>query len=516
MIELQDLPFVNGPPLEGQTRISWIKDGEDITGATTKYSSDGVMNRPALAVYNNVEVLDSNIKLVSTSLDTANSDITTIKDILSVSGDVTALAQIGKNTQDIELLKTKTDNQTTDIENSAGKISSIEADVGTFNPDLESVYRTIRGDLLWIKTEMGRYPGQDINGISSPGSESSGIKRRVIDNSSIINSVDTRLTTLEGKFEDSDVGSLTTEVMAIRTELGTKPAGVTDSIYTRMGRTDTSVSGLQMSMENVLDSIGYNEGVISINQKVESNTASISALNISTVGLRTDVTAIQSDIGSEAAPTSIKGKIKANNTSIVDINTILGADTSSGMRGEVAWINQVVGITQQGTPALAGSLIYKVDFLTQSHNQMSNEIQNIQVELGNNTEGLKGQVIKINSLINGTNPSGSTIEERGILPTVKAQEDRLTLLRTDVDDLINTNPAAIKIDVDALKPRVTTLETKVAALESDNVTNKAEIATQAGKITALESAGYIPEAPKDGKAYVRKDGAWVDLTTLLP
>ncbi|EPJ2512168.1 phage neck protein fibritin, partial [Salmonella enterica subsp. enterica serovar Bareilly] len=77
----------------------------------------------------------------------------------------------------------------------------------------------------------------------------------------------------------------------------------------------------------------------------------------------------------------------------------------------------------------------------------------------------------------GTNPNGQTIEERGILPTVKNHDTTIMALTT----------------------RVTTLETDLAAAEAE--------------IQTLKDAGYIEDAPSDGKFYVRKDGAWVELPT---
>nr|1OX3_A Chain A, Fibritin [Tequatrovirus T4] len=79
-IVLNDLPFVDGPPAEGQSRISWIKNGEEILGADTQYGSEGSMNRPTVSVLRNVEVLDKNIGILKTSLETANSDIKTIQE----------------------------------------------------------------------------------------------------------------------------------------------------------------------------------------------------------------------------------------------------------------------------------------------------------------------------------------------------------------------------------------------------------------------------------------------------
>ena len=92
--------------------------------------------------------------------------------------------------------------------------------------------------------------------------------------------------------------------------------------------------------------------------------------------------------------------------------------------------------------------------------QLANTIQDMQVDIGNNNEGIKGQVIRLNSTVMGTNPNGTTVEERGLLAVVKTHDTEISQIKNQLSN-------------------------------------------------------FIPEAPKDGKAYVRKNGAWVDLTTLL-
>ena len=44
-IDLTPLPYVNGLPDEGQSRVNWIKNGEELTGASTKNGVDGNLNR---------------------------------------------------------------------------------------------------------------------------------------------------------------------------------------------------------------------------------------------------------------------------------------------------------------------------------------------------------------------------------------------------------------------------------------------------------------------------------------
>lgn len=481
-IVLNDLPFVDGPPEEGQTRISWIKDGEDISGATTKYGNDGVMNRPVVSVQRNVETLNENLNTVKISLDTANSDIKVIQGILDVSGDIEALAQIGINTQDIASLKVTVGEHQDIITATDTTLDKLIADVGPFNAEANSVYRTVRNDLLWIKRELGQYTGQDINGVPVLGNLSSGMKHRIITNSDVITSQGVRLSDLERKFVDSDVGSLTTEVGYLREELGTRPAAFSQTVYSRLNTIDTKQSEYAAAIGDIKTSIGY-PGTSSIITLVNTNTSSIAALNLEindVGGLKSRITTVETAIGAPDVPSSIMGNIKDNTESIGALNQIVGADTSSGLRAQVSWLNQIVGTDDSGgQPSPAGSLLYRTTANESSISGLNNDVQNLQVEIGNNSSGIKGQVIALNTLVAGTNPNGSTVEERGLTASIK------------------------------------TNETNIAATNSQVSTAQADIAGLKVSVEALEAAGYIADAPSDGEAYVRQNGAWVLLSTFL-
>ncbi|WVT33282.1 hypothetical protein PS49_178 [Aeromonas phage PS49] len=463
-IDLTPLPYVNGLPDEGQSRVNWIKNGEELTGASTKNGVDGNLNRGPVQVQQNVEVLDGNIVVVRDSLEQSNVRIKNVEDALGVIGDVDVVKQIGINTAAIKVLQTDTGELKTTSEDHGLRITHIEEDVGEYDPSRDSVYRPVREDLLWIKTELGAYPGQDINGMSVPMAPGRGLKKRVIDTATATNENTIRINELEQQFNDSDVGSLTVEVQRLRSELGPRASATVDNVYVRLGRMNNSIGSLASDMENVLDSIGYTSGVTNLYGRVTTNQTAITEINRklsdSTVGLIPRVDLIESAIGKDSQPATINGRIKINRDEITSLKAIVGADTSSGLRGQVAWINQVVGITESGQPAPSGSLIGQVKTLTTMQNQMANTIQDIQVDIGNNNEGLKGQVIRLNSIVMGTNPNGTTVEERGLLATAKIHDSDI---------------AQIKI----------------------------------------AQNNFIPEAPNDGKAYVRKGKAWVDLDTIL-
>ncbi|EGQ6880082.1 fibritin (wac) protein [Escherichia phage EC.W5-4] len=482
MIELKDLPFVDSVPDEGQERISWIKNGEEILGASTKYGNDGSMNRPIVSVFKNVEVLDENIGILKTAIETSQKDIKTIQGVLDVSGDIEALSQISVNKNDISNLKTLTNEHTDILTGTNNTVDKIIADIGPFNDEENSVYRTIRNDLLWIKQELGQYSGQDINGLPVVGNASTGMKHRIITNSTLLSSQGIRLSELENKFTESDVGSLTVEVGKLRDELGNKPVDFGPNIYNRLNTIDDKQTLIISDIAEIKSSIGYPENV-SIITEINNNKSSIEAINNElnqSEGVKQRLTAIETSIGSDDIPSSIKGKIKNHTTSIESLNGIVGENTSSGLRANVSWLNQIVGTDSSGgQPSPSGSLLNKVSVLEGEVSVLNNNVQNIQVEIGNNRTGIKGQVIELTSLINGNNPDGSTVEERGLTNSIKTNE---------------TNIAAVTHEVNTAKDNISSLHSSVQA---------------------LQEAGYIPEAPKDGQAYVRKDGEWVLLSTFL-
>lgn len=90
-IVLNDLLFVDGFFVEGQSCIFWIKNGEEILGVDIQYGSEGLMNRFMVFVLRNVEVFDKNIGIFKIFLEIVNSDIKIIQGILDVFGDIEVL-----------------------------------------------------------------------------------------------------------------------------------------------------------------------------------------------------------------------------------------------------------------------------------------------------------------------------------------------------------------------------------------------------------------------------------------
>nr|ABW96140.1 chimeric protein FF.Her2:4 [synthetic construct] len=254
------------------------------------------------------------------------------------------------------------------------------------------------------------------------------------------------------------------------------------NVYSRLNEIDTKQTTVESDISAIKTSIGY-PGNNSIITSVNTNTDNIASINLElnqSGGIKQRLTVIETSIGSDDIPSSIKGQIKDNTTSIESLNGIVGENTSSGLRANVSWLNQIVGTDSSGgQPSPPGSLLNRVSTIETSVSGLNNDVQNLQVEIGNNSTGIKGQVVALNTLVNGTNPNGSTVEERGLTNSIKANE---------------TNIASVTQEVNTAKGNISSLQ---------------------GDVQALQEAGYIPEAPRDGQAYVRKDGEWVLLSTFL-
>uniref|UniRef100_UPI001F3AA4EE hypothetical protein n=1 Tax=Escherichia coli TaxID=562 RepID=UPI001F3AA4EE len=86
---------------------------------------------------------------------------------------------------------------------------------------------------------------------------------------------------------------------------------------------------LASDMENVLDSIGYTNGVTSLYNRVVVNENAIVEINRKlsdqTIGLIPRVDLIESAIGRDSQPSTINGRIKINRDEITALKAIVGA-----------------------------------------------------------------------------------------------------------------------------------------------------------------------------------------------
>ncbi|MGR2462553.1 hypothetical protein ACUX4R_27185, partial [Salmonella enterica] len=129
------------------------------------------------------------------------------QDNLGVIGDNTVIDQINANSNDILAIKQDISKVETNL---AGVLSLSESTSEKLGHRYleDNTTRTVYGDLYWIKTELGAYPGFDINGNSVPSSIGSGLKYRFSQVNQTVSLNTQRITALDNSWAQSEVGQL--------------------------------------------------------------------------------------------------------------------------------------------------------------------------------------------------------------------------------------------------------------------------------------------------------------------
>lgn len=533
-LSLKELPYSIGIPDEGQQRIRWIQNGDCMTAASTKYGHDGNLNAAAVSVQTNVDTLDDNSNTSKEKINEIIDNVNNIQEALDITTNTEVVKQIEKNRTDIlDLDERQFNTELLSSETSEG-LKTLKEDVGAYDPLTDSYYRTVRNDLVWIKNELGQYVDQDINGLQVIGNPSKGMKRRIIDNSSAIVAHGVRIKTLEDNYHDSDVGSLNVKVIKIREELGESTLATgKPAVFVRLNTLDNKAVEIDEDIASIQEAIGFGTG-IAITTRVENLGGRVSVNETDIANIKPRLAKVEADIGTALEPLTINGRISALRADVNGLQVVVGQDSSSGLRGTTAWLSQRIGTEQSPEP---NTITYKLNATTTLANETASGLQDVQAEIGTNSTGMKGSILTLTSQMNGTNPNGATVAERGVLPVV-INLDMLMASKLNDAPLDNklygrkqgtwteiidaeTEIDAIKLDTAKIAPlttRVTTLEGTVTPLPGRLDEAEAKITTLEGKVSALETelAKRPPVAPvADGLPYVLVDNAWVLLSTFV-
>ncbi|ACL78382.1 Wac fibritin neck whiskers [Escherichia phage JS10] len=524
-LELSELPFVDGVPDAPQKRIQWIREGDCMSAAKTKYGNEGNLNAAALGVQKNVEALDANDLKTADKVNELIENVNNINDALEMSTDISIIQQIEKNRVDIVDLKKVTEDTTEKLDTLTTNFDFLREDVGYHDPLQDGPYLTVRENIVLLKTEIGHYENQDINGNPLPPgetNEATGIKRRIMDNTTELVDHRLRLDTLERNYEDSDVGQLGIKLNEIRAELGPHSDTVgKQPAYTRISVLETAAVNFNTAIDEIKDNIDFSG--MPIKDRVttlESKTFTLE--NSVNVDLKPRVTSIETQIGSESAPASINGRLSGLRTDVNDLKTVVGVSSSDGLRFQVTDINRRLG--SEVSPA-AGTINKRLNDVIIQANQSTSSIQDIQVKIGNNQSGIKGTLLKLTDKVDGTNPNGATVEERGLINAVTSLETQMqgklgdapsdgklyarrnaawaevvnnsTEIETVKADLVVTDGKVTALtsrvdgndtSISSLDTRTGALNTSVGEIKADIVSIKAKDDEQDGRLTALESS----------------------------
>lgn len=424
-LELSQLPFVDATPDAGQKRIPWIKNGECMEGASTKYGNQGSLNAAPLGIQKNVETLETNSLVTKDKLNDVIDDVNEINTALGLGTDANFVQQVAKNTSDITNLQISVTANGLDITALETDTRLLADNVGVYNAAEDSLFRTVRQNIVWIKTEMGNYTNQDINGRPLVSAIATGMKRRILDNTSELVLQRNRIVALETAFEDSDMGAVNAQLTAIRTELGVKPTGK-PNIYTRLDGLDSADAAGTTAINELKTFVGFGSNP-SISSKVSTLETTVAGLSTTvsdpTTGLVARTTKAETDIS------SLFVSVGTAQSEVNALEVVVGATASDGLRGDVASIKTDIGAK---TSPAAGTINFRLNALTTLSNETASSVQNLQAEIGNNSSGIKGTTVKLTGQMEGTNPAGTTVAERGVLTVVAALEAKVASLEARV------------------------------------------------------------------------------------
>ncbi|QPB12434.1 fibritin protein [Providencia phage PSTCR6] len=401
-IELKEIPFVDGLPNENQERIDWIKQGECADGALSKTSNEGSLNRSGVQIQKNIVELNNNDFLIegkiSEVIDVINAHSEALSDI-AAEGILETLNNLDTS---VEALTTNQQLSDEKLKQVSDKADFVEGELGEYDPLEDSEYRPVRKDIVFLKTTVGAYPDEDFNGLPVPGAEGSGLKRRVVDTAKAGNKNTQDILEIQEFLRNSKIAEAQEELNSIRLELGPKENSKPSDVYSRLDIIEEE----QETAKSKIDSIEENlsSGTIATSIKELTDQVEENSTKVDKAGL--DIESIDTKIGDVQKEGSIISDVAKNTKAVETLNSEL-VKTNLNLDE----VKTLVGFDPDPDPT---SLLGKVDLLTDTVNDVSNNLQEIQSEIGDSKTGLKGAVVLIGTTLDGTDPDGTTFEEIGV------------------------------------------------------------------------------------------------------
>ena len=414
-VNVTKIPFVDGLPSSSgdQLSINWIKNGEQLNGSTSNTGDDGQLNRVPVQLQKNIITLENNQGNIVSAVNQNTDDLDSIKEALGTSAGSTVAGRVTVNEQDIALLQTAISNNDTDISTNKTDITSIKTDIGTQGPE-DTIYRTVRNDLLWIKQQVGNYTGYDIDGQISDQLGSSGMKGKITSLSDAVSSQNTRLTNLEDINEAYSISDISNDVLSIRNELGQSSNAPSNGVYASIIGINQSITANNTDIQTIKTAIDItNTNTISsrVTTLEGEMTGVLSDLNDTSKGLNVRVKNLETELGDTSTSGSIVSRLNTVESETNQLISSVGTDNTSGLLKRVDYIETKIGATADDQTPSSTSILGQLSTLnTETYNNTSN-IQNIQVQLGDSKNGIIQEVnsntSNISTLKTQMNGSGS-------------------------------------------------------------------------------------------------------------
>lgn len=463
---LPKIPFVDGVPDDAttQTKIIWIKNGETLDGSPDKVSNTGSLNRTGVNIQQNAVQLEQNTITHNDKINEVIDQVNLITENIDAIGDESVIKKVNQLDQDVQALtlsNTQTQNKVAQLTLS---VNAQNDEIGEYDPEKDPKHRTIRNDIIYIKKEVGSYPGFNVDGDVDPSSTGTGLKYRVLSNQRAISMQETRITKLEDDWALSEVGQLTEEVRELRAEMGDSGLATTRSIYARIKILEDGSIVMQNELDAINSYIGRTSGsTSSINDRVNSMENSVSSLatqiNDPVTGITAQITTINGQIGTASAQGSIRYDIAENKRRLMDMEMILGESGDDGLQGQVAILTGDVG--EDSDPTSIKGRLGVVEGELRTNTSALWELQGV---VGNSSSGLVATSQQINKEIYGDGVSSDPVTRAGLKTTTRN-------LFTQVGDNAEGNETGIYALIADLNKRVEDLEAlNIAQALADRVT----------------------------------------------
>lgn len=453
---LPKIPFVDGVPSDTtQTPINWIINGETLDGAKTKVTNEGSLNRCGVLVQKNAVQLETNTITQTAKINEVIDQVNLISENLAAISDESVIDKLDQVVADVEVLKVDMTAVQGSTASNTLKIQDLDKEIGTWDASTDPKHRTIRKDIIFLKGEMGAYPGFNENGDVDPTSTGSGMKYKIMTNAQAISIHEGRITRLEDDWANSDVGHLTDEVTDLRNEMGPKHLATFESVYVRLNTIGTEITGINSELTSINQYIGRTGtgGTGSISARMttaESNIAILQTqMNDSATGVLPRVISLENAVGNSQIPGSIRYDISAIKRDIGDINMIVGESSDDGLRGEMAQVMADIGTDSQPT-SIKGRLL-NVENTQRDDHQKLIDVESV---VGNTSSGLVAANIAMGKAVYGDATSSDPFLKDGIQKTAR-----------DSKAAIGVNTTGSETGIYKL---ISDLTARVAALESGN------------------------------------------------
>lgn len=408
MNTINKLPYIDGIPKDGQSRLSWIKNGELLEGAETRFGSEGNLNKVDKELQENILVICGIIDTIAEQYDLHTDDIKKIKEILDDVGNTDLITQVNKNTTDIGLANTEIEQAKSDVEANLLKLDAMSLLVGEPDP-LEDGQMNAFENLHFIKSVIGNEAEFDVNGNSAPNNPESGLISRI---SAVVAQAlqnKDKIQQIEDSLDSANFDELETKILDIRTELGNNPGSST--VYARLGTIESN----EVDTDSRLDKIEASIGSGKIIDTVDKNSRDILSINnhiSGTNGIDAKISALDNAVFVEG--TGIADRVDSIDINVKALDKTVN-DPTTGLVQANSMLRDVIGVDTQESTSVLGRL----GTLETNTSNTSSAVQDLQITVGTGASGLVADSAKHEKSLYGDSSASDPVEKAGVVSASK-------------------------------------------------------------------------------------------------